>query len=40
VANAEQNAATCVALSLLPELTAEEVDYRIAKVKDWEKARR
>jgi dTDP-4-amino-4,6-dideoxygalactose transaminase len=37
VANAEQNAATCVSLPMFPELTAEEVDYVIAKVKEWDK---
>ena len=38
VANAEQNAATCVSLPMFPELMAEEVDYVIAKVKEWDKA--
>lgn len=38
VANAEHNAATCVSLPMFPELTAEEVDYVIAKVKEWDKA--
>jgi dTDP-4-amino-4,6-dideoxygalactose transaminase len=38
VANAERNAATCVSLPMFPELTAEEVDYVIAKVKEWDKA--
>ena len=37
VANAEANAATCVSLPMFPELTAEEVDYVIAKVKEWDK---
>ena len=37
VANAEHNAATCVSLPMFPELTAEEVDYVIAKVKEWDK---
>jgi dTDP-4-amino-4,6-dideoxygalactose transaminase len=36
--NAERNAATCVSLPMFPELTAEEVDYVIAKVKEWDKA--
>ena len=35
--NAERNAATCVSLPIFPELTAEEVDYVIAKVKEWDK---
>ncbi len=37
LANAEQNAATCVSLPMFPELTAEEVDYVIANVKEWDK---
>ena len=37
LANAEQNAATCVSLPIFPELTAEEVDYVIANVKEWDK---
>lgn len=38
VANAESNAARCVSLPMFPELTADEVDYVIAKVKEWDKA--
>jgi len=38
VENAERNAATCVSLPMFPELTAEEVDYVVAKVKEWDKA--
>lgn len=38
VANAEQNAATCVSLPMFPELTEAEVDYVIAKVKEWDQA--
>ena len=37
VANAEANAACCISLPMFPELTAEEVDYVIAKVKEWDK---
>ncbi len=37
LAHAEHNAATCISLPMFPELTAEEVDYVIAKVKEWEK---
>jgi dTDP-4-amino-4,6-dideoxygalactose transaminase len=37
VENAERNAATCVSLPMFPELTAEEVDYVIARVKEWDK---
>lgn len=36
LANAEANAARCVSLPMFPELTAEEVDYVIAKVKEWD----
>jgi dTDP-4-amino-4,6-dideoxygalactose transaminase len=36
VPNAEANAASCVSLPMFPELTAEEVDYSIAKVKEWD----
>jgi dTDP-4-amino-4,6-dideoxygalactose transaminase len=38
VANAEQNAATCVSLPMYPELTAAEVNYVVAKVLEWDKA--
>ena len=38
VTNADANAACCVSLPMFPELTAEEVDYVIAKVKEWDKA--
>jgi dTDP-4-amino-4,6-dideoxygalactose transaminase len=38
VANAEQNAATCVSLPMYPELTEAEVDYVVAKVLEWDKA--
>jgi len=37
VANAEANAACCVSLPMFPELKAEEVDYVVAKVKEWDK---
>lgn len=40
VANAEHNAATCVSLPMFPELTAEEVDYVIAKTLEWDKAQK
>jgi len=35
-AHAEKNAATCVSLPMFPELTAEEVDYVIAKCMEWD----
>src|SRR3989449_899735 len=38
IANAERNAATCVSLPMFPELTAEEVDYVVAKTLEWDKA--
>jgi dTDP-4-amino-4,6-dideoxygalactose transaminase len=37
--NSERNAATCVSLPMFPELTAEEVDYVIAKVLEWDKSK-
>jgi dTDP-4-amino-4,6-dideoxygalactose transaminase len=36
--NAEANAACCVSLPMFPELTAAEVDYVIAKVREWDQA--
>jgi dTDP-4-amino-4,6-dideoxygalactose transaminase len=38
VPHAEANAACCVSLPMFPELTAEEVDYVISKVKEWDQA--
>jgi dTDP-4-amino-4,6-dideoxygalactose transaminase len=38
--NAERNAATCVSLPMFPELTQEEVDYVIEKVREWDQANR
>jgi dTDP-4-amino-4,6-dideoxygalactose transaminase len=35
VPNSERNAASCVSLPMFPELTAEEVEYTIAKVVEW-----
>ena len=34
---AEANAACCISLPMFPELTAKEVDYVVAKVKEWDK---
>jgi len=34
--NADENAATCLSLPMFPELTQEEVDYVIEKVKEWD----
>ena len=36
VANAEQNAATCISLPMFPELTEQEVDYVVAKTLEWD----
>jgi len=36
VPNAERNAAQCVSFADVSELTAEEVDYTIAKLKEWD----
>ena len=36
IANSEYNAAACISLPMFPELTAEEVDYTIAKVLEWD----
>ncbi|MGD0939861.1 MAG: DegT/DnrJ/EryC1/StrS family aminotransferase [Terracidiphilus sp.] len=36
IANSERNAACCVSLPMFPELTAEEVDYVIDKVLEWD----
>jgi dTDP-4-amino-4,6-dideoxygalactose transaminase len=36
VANAEQNAATCISLPMFPELTEQEVDYVISKTMEWD----
>src|SRR5262245_2246347 len=35
--HAEHNAASCISLPMFPELTADEVDYVVAKVKEWDK---
>jgi dTDP-4-amino-4,6-dideoxygalactose transaminase len=37
VANAEANAASCVSLPMFPELTEQEVDYVVEKVKEWDR---
>ncbi len=38
IPNSERNAACCISLPMYPELTAEEVDYVVAKVLEWDKA--
>ncbi|MBI5528867.1 MAG: DegT/DnrJ/EryC1/StrS family aminotransferase [Deltaproteobacteria bacterium] len=35
--NAEANAACCISMPMYPELTAEQVDYCVAAVREWEK---
>jgi dTDP-4-amino-4,6-dideoxygalactose transaminase len=35
--NSERNAACCISLPMFPELTAEEVDYTIEKVLEWDR---
>jgi dTDP-4-amino-4,6-dideoxygalactose transaminase len=37
IPHSERNAATCVSLPMFPELTAEEVDYTIAKTLEWDR---
>ncbi len=36
ISNSEANAATCLSLPMYPELTTEEIDYVIAKVREWD----
>ncbi len=36
IPNSERNAACCVSLPMFPELTAEEVDYTIGRVLEWD----
>jgi len=40
LAHAEANAAACVSLPIYPEMTEAEVDYVIAKVREWDQAHR
>lgn len=40
VANSEWNAANCVSLPMFPELTQDEIDYTISKVREWCAARK
>ena len=35
--NSERNAACCVSLPMFPELTAEEVDFTVAKLLEWDR---
>ncbi|HEX8984609.1 MAG TPA: DegT/DnrJ/EryC1/StrS family aminotransferase [Bryobacteraceae bacterium] len=36
IANAERNAACCISLPMFPELNEQEVDYVIAKTREWD----
>lgn len=36
LSNAEANAARCISLPMYPELTADEVDYVVSKLKEWD----
>ena len=36
IPNSERNAACCISLPMFPELTAEEVDYTVAKCLEWD----
>lgn len=38
IPNSERNAACCISLPMFPELTAEEVDYTIEKVLEWDRS--
>ncbi len=40
LAQAEQNAATCISMPMFPELTEQEVDYAVAKTLEWDKAQK
>ena len=39
IPNSERNAACCISLPMFPELTADEVDYVVGKVLEWDKER-
>jgi dTDP-4-amino-4,6-dideoxygalactose transaminase len=38
IPNSERNAANCISLPMFPELAADEVDYTIEKVLDWDRS--
>ncbi len=40
IPNSERNAACCISLPMFPELTAEEVDYTVDKVMEWDRSAR
>ena len=37
IPNSERNAACCISLPMYPELTADEVDYTVDRILDWDK---
>jgi dTDP-4-amino-4,6-dideoxygalactose transaminase len=37
LANSERNAACCISLPMYPELNDQEIDYVIAKTREWDK---
>jgi len=38
LANSERNAGCCISLPMFPELTEQEVDYTVAKLREWDRA--
>ncbi|HVN21105.1 MAG TPA: DegT/DnrJ/EryC1/StrS family aminotransferase [Dongiaceae bacterium] len=40
IPNSERNAACCISLPMYPELTADEVDYTVDRILDWDKRTR
>ena len=38
ISNSERNAACCISLPMFPELTAEEVDYTVERVLEWDRS--
>ncbi len=38
IPESEKNAASCISLPMYPELTADEVDYVVAKTMEWDRA--
>jgi dTDP-4-amino-4,6-dideoxygalactose transaminase len=37
IPNAERNAGCCISLPMFPELTAEEIDYTILRILEWDR---
>ena len=40
IPNSERNAACCISLPMFPELTAEEVDYTVNRILEWDRSAR